>query len=124
MLCNNYSGDLTQFLDMPVDQARERLQQLPKVGPKTADVLLSIWGKPTISVDTHVDRISKRLGLTGSKSKYEQVRSDLMRLFKEEDYNHVPLLFMAHGRTYCKARRPLCPTCPVAKHCLYSMKTK
>ena len=124
VLCDNYSGDLGKFLNLPVEQARELLQRLPKVGPKTADVLLSIWGKPTISVDTHVERVSKRLGLTGLKSRYEEIQSDLMQAFNEKDYGRVPLLFMAHGRTYCKARQPLCPKCPVSKLCSYEMKSQ
>ena len=124
IICDKYSGNMNQILDLPFQSAREKLQELPKVGPKTADVLLSILGLPTISVDTHVERVSKRLELTGSKSKYEQIRIDLMHLFNKKEYSIVPLLFMAHGRNYCKARRPLCPTCPVENWCNYSMKTK
>ena len=124
IICEKYSGELNKILNLPFERARERLQELPKVGPKTADVLLSIWGLPTISVDTHVERVSKRLKLTRSNSKYEQTRFDLMSLFKEKEYSLVPLLFMAHGRKYCKARRPLCPACPVEDLCHYSMKTK
>ena len=123
IICDKYAGDINQLLDLPLEAARQRLQELPKVGPKTADVLLSIWGLPTISVDTHVDRVSKRLGFTNSKSKYEEVRHDLMSLFNANDYSRIPLLFMAHGRTYCKAIRPRCSTCPVEKQCRYSMKT-
>ncbi|MGA2784139.1 MAG: endonuclease III [Candidatus Bathyarchaeia archaeon] len=123
IICDKYSGKMNKILDLPFQSAREKLQELPKVGPKTADVLLSILGLPTISVDTHVERVSKRLELTGSKSKYEQIRTDLMHLFNKKEYSIVPLLFMAHGRNYCKARRPLCPTCPVENWCHYSMKT-
>lgn len=124
VVSRKYEGDLAQILDEPLDRAREALQQLPKVGPKTTDVLLSVWGKPTISVDTHVGRVAKRLGLTSSSSKNDRVRSDLMRLFKNTDYPRVPILLMAHGRRYCKARRPLCPTCPIERSCSYPMKTK
>jgi len=123
IICDKYSGNINQIINLPFEGAREKLQELPKVGPKTADVLLSIWGLPTISVDTHVERVSKRLELTGSKSKYEQIRSDLMHLFNKKEYSIVPVLFMAHGRNYCKARRPLCPTCPVENWCHYQMKS-
>lgn len=119
-----YSGDIGHALEGSVEDVRGALQELPKVGPKTADVLLSVWGRPTISVDTHVNRVSKRLGLAPRKARYEEVRAALKRLFHEEDYRSVPLYFMAHGRETCKARRPLCPVCPVEKLCLYPNKTR
>jgi endonuclease-3 len=118
------SGNFATVLDGSFEEVRARLQELPKVGPKTADVLLSIWGRPTISVDTHVDRISKRLGFAGNKAKYEEIRSNLMQVFRQEDYRFVPLYFMALGRKICKARRPLCPICPAEKLCPYENKTK
>lgn len=118
------SGKFATVLDGSFEEVRAKLQELPKVGPKTADVLLSIWGQPTISVDTHVDRVSKRLGFAGSKAKYEEIRSNLMQAFRREDYRFVPLYFMALGRKICKARRPLCPQCPVERLCPYENKTK
>ena len=124
IVLQKYSGHISQILERPTEEARDELQNLPKVGPKTADVLLSVWGKATISVDTHVERVSKRLALTSSKAKYkyEKTRSDLMQLFDVEDYGKIPLLFMAHGRKYCRAIRPLCPTCPVERLCPYPAK--
>jgi endonuclease-3 len=119
LVSREYSDDISQILQKPIEDARKELQNFPKVGPKTADVLLSIWKKPTISVDTHVERVSKRLELTPSKAKYARIRSDLMQLFQVDDYGRIPLLFMAHGRRYCKARRPLCPVCPVKRLCSY-----
>jgi endonuclease-3 len=122
LVSQDYSGDISQILQKPAEEARAELQNLPQVGPKTADVLLSIWGSATISVDTHVERVSKRLGLTPSKATYARIRSDLMQLFEVEDYGKIPLLFMAHGRSYCKAIRPLCSVCPVRRLCAYSSK--
>jgi len=124
VIAEQHSGSLAAILRDPVDEAGSRLQELPKVGPKTADVLLGIWGRPTISVDTHVDRVSKRLGFAPKRAEYEEVRRALMRAFAEKDYNSVPLLFMAHGRRFCKARRPLCPICPIERLCPYPHKTK
>ena len=124
LVSREYSDDISQILLKPMEEARNELQNFPKVGPKTADVLLSIWKSPTISVDTHVERISKRLGLTPSKAKYARIRSDLMQLFQVGDYGRIPLLFMAHGRRYCKAHRPLCPICPVERLCSYSRKSE
>jgi len=120
----DYSSAFPSMLEGPFNEVRHRLQELPNVGPKTADVLLSILGQPTISVDTHVDRVSKRLGLAPEKARYEQVRAALMTAFRGEDYLTVPLCFMALGRKICKARRPLCPTCPVNNLCPYKRKTR
>ena len=119
-----YSGDFKQLLGGPFLETRTRLQELPHVGPKTADVLLSILGQATISVDTHVERVSKRLGLAPANGKYEQVRSALMQAFLTKDYRSIPMYFMALGRKICKARRPLCPNCPINRLCPYDRKTK
>jgi len=124
LVSQDYSSDISQILQKPAEEARAELQNLPNVGPKTADVLLSVWGKATISVDTHVERVSERLGLTPSRAKYAKIRSDLMQLFDVENYGKIPLLFMAHGRRYCKALRPLCPSCPIESLCPYPRKTR
>ena len=116
------SRTLESILRHPVDQARILLQELPNVGPKTADVLLGVWRKPTISVDTHVYRISKRLGLAPQKAKYEEVRTALMQLYKPQDYRSIPLLFMAHGRKTCRSLSPRCYSCPVEKLCPFNKK--
>ena len=123
-VASELGGDFAKILQDQDELVRSNLQTLPKVGPKTADVLLSIMGRPTISVDTHVDRVTKRLGLAQPKAKYEDVRASLMQAFPQENYAIVPLLFMAHGRSTCKARRPLCPTCPLESLCQYPQKTK
>jgi endonuclease-3 len=122
IIVEHFSGNLSGILQEPLDQARLTLQELPQVGPKTADVLLSVYGKSTISVDTHVNRVSKRLGLAPPKANYEDTRNALMQLYRARDYRLVPLLFMAHGRKTCKAIRPLCFSCPVETLCPYTKK--
>jgi endonuclease-3 len=117
-------GDLTGILKLPFDEARVRLTKLPKVGPKTADVVLLTEGRKTISVDTHVERVSKRLGFTPGKASYEVTRQSLMRLFNDSDVRDVPSYFMALGRRICKARKPRCPVCPVESLCIYKRKTR
>jgi len=124
IIAEKYSGNFTSMLEGSFIEVRDRLQELPNVGPKTADVLLSILGQPTISVDTHVDRVSKRLGLAPGKARYEQVRSALMQAFSGEEYRVIPMYFMAFGRQICKARHPLCPKCPINDLCPYKRKTK
>lgn len=111
---------LQTVLKLPLDEARESLMALPGVGPKTADVvLLTAGNKPIIPVDTHVDRISKRLELVPKKGGYEVVRSSLEKLLPKKDYHSSHLLLIALGRRYCKAIKPLCDICPVRKLCPY-----
>ena len=124
VIAERYSGNVGTALNGSVEEVRVALQELPRVGPKTADVLLGVLGRPTISVDTHVDRVSKRLGFAPRKAGYEKVRVFLMQLFREEDARFVPLYMMAHGRQTCRARRPLCSTCPVENLCPYPNKKK
>jgi endonuclease-3 len=120
-----FDGDLDGVLDLPLNDAREILMSLPKVGPKTADILLLfLRGRSTIPVDTHVDRVSRRLGLAPEKGSYESVRESLMNLFASEDYLDLHLLLIAHGRKICQARKPKCPECPVQDLCPYPDKTQ
>lgn len=123
VIAGRYNGQIQQALTGPFEEVRQRLQELPNVGPKTADVLLLTLGQPTISIDTHVNRVSKRLGLAPEKANYEKTRSVLMMLFNESQYHVIPLLFMSHGRQTCKARDPLCPACPIMKLCPYPKKS-
>lgn len=124
-LMKDYNGHLDRILDKPFDEARELLMDLPQVGPKTADVLLvTSAGKPTIPVDTHVDRVSRRLGLAPLKGGYESVRQSLQSLYKPSEYHRVHLLLIAHGRSYCTAQRPKCWICPVRRYCPYPYKTR
>ena len=119
-----FRGDLDSVLDLPLDEARETLMSLPKIGPKTADVLLLfLRGRATVPVDTHVNRVSRRLGLAPPRGGYEAVRQSLMGLFRPEDYLDLHLLLIAHGRKVCQARKPRCPECPVAELCPYPNKT-
>ncbi len=112
LVLEKFHGSLEAVLSLPLDQARKTLTALPGVGPKTADVvLLFCANQPTIPVDTHVDRVAKRLGLAPANGNYEQVRTSLQALFRPEDYLSVHLLLIAHGRRYCKARQPLCQQC-------------
>ncbi len=110
-------GRLEKVLELPVEEARKILvENIPGVGWKTVDVVLSMYGKPTIAVDTHISRVSVRLGFTKTR-KYEEVRRKLMELFDPKDYYKVHLLLILLGRRYCKARKPLCKQCPVRSLC-------
>ncbi len=118
IIIEKFGGKLETILALPFEKAREALMRLPGVGPKTADVLLLFSAnKPTIPVDTHVNRVSKRLGLAPANGNYESVREALQRLYKPEDYLEVHILLILLGRKHCKARKPLCMSCPVNTLC-------
>ena len=117
-LLEKFGGNLDSILALPTSEARKTLMDMPGVGPKTADVvLLFSAGKPTLPVDTHVNRVSRRLGLAPAHGGYEEVRLSLQRFFEPKDYRLAHLLFIAHGRKTCKAQKPLCPTCPLNIYC-------
>jgi len=117
-ILENQGGSLDFIFSLPLEEAREKLMSLPGIGPKTADiVLLFCAGKPTLPVDTHVNRVSKRLGLAPADARYEEVRRSLQTLFHQEDYFPVHMLFIAHGRKTCGALKPLCAICPVRDLC-------
>ncbi len=97
----------------------ESLVELPGVGRKSANVILSIgYGIPGLAVDTHVSRISNRLGYISSKSPVE-IEKALCRIIPSSDWKKTHLLFIKHGRVICKARTPECGVCPVSEHCDY-----
>ncbi len=118
IVLEKFNGSLDPILALPLEKARKKLLELPGVGPKTADVvLLFSANKPTIPVDTHVNRVTKRLGLAPAEGDYDDVRLRLQSLFDQKDYLEVHLLLIAHGRKFCKARRPLCGQCPIIVYC-------
>jgi len=113
-----FDGSLSFIHSTPLEDARKTLLGMPGVGPKTADILLLFCaGRPTLPVDTHVHRVSKRLGLAPPGADYEGVRLALQALYPPEEYLPAHLLLIALGRRYCKARRPLCGPCPVNRLC-------
>jgi len=118
VVLEKFSGSLDFIHSLPLEEARKTLIGLSGVGPKTADVVLMFCaGKPTIPVDTHVNRVSKRLGLAPPEADYEGVRKALQSLYSPKDYLPVHLLLISLGRRHCKARNPLCRSCPVNMLC-------
>ena len=118
IVLQRFSGSLDFIYSMSLDKARKTLMDLPGIGPKTADVvLLFCASKPTVPVDTHVNRVSKRLRLASSNADYEGVRQPLQALYPPRDYLSVHLLLISLGRKYCKARNTLCKQCPVNSLC-------
>lgn len=118
IILEKFGGNLNAIFALPVEAARKTLMELPGVGPKTADVVLMFSaGKPTIPVDTHVNRVTRRLGLAPQKGDYEAVRLSLQSFYQPQDYVYVHLLLIAHGRKTCKAQNPKCYSCPVGSVC-------
>ena len=104
--------------DLPLDEARHWLKQLPGVGDKTANcVFLFSLGRPALPVDTHIFRVAKRLGLLEGKSSIEQAHRLLERLVPPEEIYQFHLLMIEHGRKVCKAQRPRCSECILRERC-------
>ncbi len=106
-----------------VPQTLEELVDLPGVGRKTANVVLgAAFGKPGMVVDTHVARISQRLGLTTHKDTVK-IEFDLMQIVPIGAWNDFSLQLIFFGRETCSARKPKCYSCPIATLCPYPGKT-
>ena len=100
------------------------LVSLPGVGRKTANIVLgNAFGKQTIGVDTHVIRLSKRLGFT-TKTDPDKIEADLMEIVPEKQRVRFCHLMQYHGRRVCVAKKPRCPECTVKDLCPYPQKTK
>jgi endonuclease-3 len=107
-----------------VPKTLEELVTLPGVGRKTANVVLgNAFGVPGIVVDTHVHRVSRRIGLT-KKDDPVKIEFDLMEIVPKEEWTHFSNLLVWHGRRTCVARKPLCEKCPIRKLCDYGSKLK
>jgi endonuclease-3 len=114
--------DLAFLRDMPLEEARAWLRALPGVGPKTAAcVLLFALGLPAMPVDTHVERVAKRLGLIPTKLTPEQSHDALEALVDPADYYRFHMLLIKHGRRLCTARRRDCARCPLEPGCPSSL---
>ena len=114
---------LVDEFDGEVPQERDKLEKLPGVGRKTANVVLNVaFGQPTIAVDTHIFRVSNRTGLAPGKNPLE-VELKLEKATPEPFVTHAHHWLILHGRYICKARLPECWRCPVADLCAYKPKT-
>jgi endonuclease-3 len=110
MLIEDYGGE--------VPRAHEELVKLPGVGRKTANVVVSnAFGVPAIAVDTHVERVAKRLKIAGLNDTVLEVEQKLMKLVPEDEWTitHHRLIFF--GRYHCKAQNPQCGICPLLDMC-------
>lgn len=112
------SLDLGFLSDRGLQGARDYLTSLPGVGPKTAScVLVFALGMPAFPVDTHVHRVSRRLGLISQNASPERAESELETIVDPPDRYRMHLHLIEHGRAVCHARRPACHRCVLAKLC-------
>ncbi|MEA4914246.1 MAG: endonuclease III [Christensenella sp.] len=111
ILATQYGGEVPASI--------EELQKLPGVGKKTANVVASnAFGIPAIAVDTHVFRVSNRIGLASAKN-VEKTEEQLQKAIPREDWTQAHHWLIYHGRQICDARKPKCELCPLSHICLY-----
>ena len=114
ILIDKYNSEIPSKFD--------ELVKLPGIGRKTANVILNCaFGKPTMAVDTHVHRVSNRIGFSNGNTP-EKVERDLLKKIPNKWLNHGHHWLILHGRYTCKARKPLCSECPITEYCKYYRK--
>ena len=110
--------DLSFLAEMPLAEAKAWLRALPGVGPKTTAIVLCFaLGMPAMAVDTHVYRVSRRLGLIGPKVSADKAHDVLEALVPPEQVYAFHVALISHGRQVCKALRPLCAACVLRDGC-------
>lgn len=114
-LCEVYGGQVPDNID--------DLQTLPGVGRKTANVVCAvIWNQPTMAVDTHIFRVSERLGLTTNSKSPRQTEDQLTRYIPADLIPKAHHWLLLHGRYVCQARTPHCADCGLAPYCRYHIR--
>ncbi len=112
------SFDLTFLAEMPLSEAKAWLKDLPGIGPKTAAIILCFsLGLPAMPVDTHIYRVSQRLGLISPKVNVDRAHDLLAPMVAPEEVFAFHLYLINHGRKVCKALRPRCSECILAWGC-------
>ena len=116
---------LRDVYDYKIPTTREELIKLPGVGRKTANVVLSVgFNIPAIAVDTHVERISKRLSLAKEEDSVVEVEKKLEKYFPKKDWGKIHKQLVLFGRYHCKAIKPECSNCKLQKYCKYYKNKK
>jgi endonuclease-3 len=116
------NGDIDiDFLnDLPLEEARDWLTNLNGVGPKTAAIVLCFaFNRPAFPVDTHVHRVSRRIGFLPDKITAEKAHPIMEAIVPPEDYYAFHINLIQHGRSICHARNPKCERCPLTDYCDY-----
>ncbi|MHB8068257.1 MAG: endonuclease III [Desulfobaccales bacterium] len=112
---------LVEKFDGQVPASLEELVKLPGIGRKTANVILgNAFGMPGITVDTHLGRVSQRIGLTSNQDPVK-IEFDLMPLVPQDRWTKFSHQMIWHGRQICTAKKPQCPACPILPYCDYGL---
>ncbi|PIP13874.1 MAG: endonuclease III [bacterium (Candidatus Stahlbacteria) CG08_land_8_20_14_0_20_40_26] len=119
-----FRGDLSTVLNFPKEEAKKRLMELPGIGDKTADVLLTsrYSYQRVIPIDTHFERVTKRIGLVARDADYNAVQKALMHFLPEERRARLSGLMWLLAKNTCRAKNPKCYECPLASLCEYKIK--
>jgi endonuclease-3 len=105
---------------MSTDEAKTWLTRMEGIGPKTAAIILCFaFNRPAFPVDTHVHRVTQRLGLINANTSADKAHDILEAIVPEEDYYAAHLNIIRHGREICKARNPQCDRCFLRQHCRF-----
>jgi len=121
-----FGGDISSVLALPKEEARKKLMELPGVGKKTADVLLAQKHSyaEVMVVDTHMDRIAKRLGLVKPDAKYEEIQKAFKVFVPWEKGERTGGLLWLLAKYTCRAQNPKCQECPIVELCDYGSRVK
>jgi len=115
--------DLWFLQSMSPQEAKDWLKSIDGVGPKTAAVVLCLsLGIPALPVDTHVHRVTKRIGLIESGVSAEKAHDQLEALVAPQDMLEFHMQIIRHGRTICRSRAPQCQNCPLIQNCRYAQR--
>jgi endonuclease-3 len=124
VVIEKFGGDLSSILTLPKEEARKKLMELPGIGKKTADVLLAQRHSyaEVMVVDTHMDRIAKRIGLVKPDAKYDEIQNALKVFIPWEKGERTGGLFWLLAKYTCRAQNPKCSECPIIESCGYGSK--
>ena len=115
---NGGSLDLSFLREMPLDEAKAWLRQLPGIGPKSAGIVLNFsLGMPAMAIDTHIYRVCQRLRAIDAKTSADKAHDVMEAKVPPDDVFHFHVAFINHGRRVCRAQRPLCGECCVGDMC-------
>lgn len=116
----NFANEVIEHFNGEIPKTRAELMSLSGIGRKSANVILSVcFGVPAIAVDTHVERVSKRLRLAFQNDNVLKVEQKLMRKFDKDNWNKLHHLLIFFGRYHCKSQNPECHRCPFTSFCYY-----
>ncbi|WGL58555.1 endonuclease III [Pigmentibacter sp. JX0631] len=121
--CYNLSGIIVSKYLGKIPESREELETLPGVGRKTANVVMNVvYQQPTMAVDTHVDRVSQRIGLVEQTNDRLKIEEELLKIVPKKFALQAHHLLIFQGRYHCTAKNPKCNTCPIENLCLKNIK--